>query len=277
MAAQSAADQQRFAARVQWTRRAGNFLRKTFPWLGTRLDKGLRDAIEQWSGPRGKLFLLAGADPNFECFPNIPAASRCARIGNAELIAWICASGGNPASCNAENWGPIHHAAAKGHVASIHMLSRWGASLRQRANNGWTPLMVACRENRIESIIELCAMGVEVDEPDERGEPPLLLCSRRGFDEAVKALLKAGARVNLTERRGFQAIHLAAQQGHDAICLMLLDAGADPEAAGPWNKTPSGLAKAEGRASTFALLERAALSRLNCTLAPPTPKQAKRL
>jgi ankyrin repeat protein len=253
------------ASRLALARAPGNALRRLFPSLGRYLDLQLREAIESWATRSAKLWLLAGARPHAMSFPNMDVASRCARMGNAELLVWLCACGADPNARNSENWTPIHQASAKGHGPAIIALASSGADTAAKANNGWTPLILACRENRVEAIEVLCALGAPVDEPDERGEPPLLLCSRRGLEEAARMLLSHGARVDLTERRGFQAIHLAASQGYDGICLALIEAGADPEAAGPWSKTPAAISKAEGHASTLSLIERALLARLGAT------------
>lgn len=251
----------------RWLRPIANALKSAPFGLGVKaaasIDNGLREAIENWNTPAGKRYLALGADPTQESFNGISYTCRCARIGNAELIAWLCHFGADPNLAGNEQWAPLHHASAKGHRAAIEALIFAGADASAKANNGWTPLMLAAKENRLEAIDALCLAKCAIDDPDARGESPLLLCARKGFLDAARLLLKHGADILATERRGFQAIHLAAAQGHDEICKCLIEAGADPGSPGPWSKTPAGLARAEGHASTVALLEQAILQNLD--------------
>lgn len=252
----------KLAARIAAIRKAGLWLRQRFPSAGNKMDQGLREAIENWRRAQGKFWILAGARIDTESYPGIRVTSRCARIGNADLIEWLCAAGADPNERGSENWTPAHHASSKGHARVLQALFHAGANLNARASSngrGFTPLIVACRENRQDCVEELSRLGASIDDPDDKGETPLLLCARRGFEGLLVALLQAGARVDATEFRGFQAIHLAASQGHEAICRALLAAGADPEARGPWNKTASNLALAEGHDYVAALLEHQAL------------------
>ena len=246
------------------------------------MDRGLRNAIENWRTGEGKIWIIAGALVDAESYPGIKVTSRCARIGNAELIEWLCAAGANPDETGNENWTPAHHASSRGHAQALQALFRAEANLNARASSdgrGFTPLIVACRENRQDSIEALSKLGARIDDPDDKGETPLLLCARRGFESLVVMLLEAGARVDATEFRGFQAIHLAASQGHEGICRALLAAGADPEARGPWHKTPSNLAMAEGHDYVASLMERMALQKTGSIpeAATSTPSSVKRL
>lgn len=269
-------------SRLKSARKAGLWLREKWPAIGMKMDRGLRDAIENWSTRQGKFWIIAGASVDAESFSGIKVTSRCARIGNAELIEWLCAAGADPDETGIEKWTPAHHASSKGHARVLQALFRAGANFNARASSdgrGFTPLIVACRENRQDSIEQLSKLGARIDDPDDKGETPLLLCARRGFESLVVILLQAGARVDATEFRGFQAIHLAASQGHEGICRALLAAGADPEARGPWNKTPSNLALAEGHDYVASLMERMALQKPGSIpeAEASTPSSVKRL
>lgn len=273
---------EKLRSRLASFRKVGLWLRHKWPSIGLQMDLGLRDAIENWRSRHAKFWILAGAKVDAESYPGIKVTSRCARIGNATLIDWLCAAGANPNETGNENWTPAHHASSKGHALVLQALFFAGANLNARASSdgrGFTPLIIACRENRQDSIEALCKLGARVDDPDDKGETPLLLCARRGFESLVALLLQAGARVDATEFRGFQAIHLAASQGHEGICRALLAAGADPEARGPWNKTPSNLAMAEGHDYVASLMERMALEKPGSIpdAKPSTPSSIKRL
>jgi uncharacterized protein len=100
-------------------------------------------------------------------------------------------------------------------------LSRHGADLNARANDGTTALMIA---------------------------------SAQGHASVVDVLLQNGAEVNPRNGDKITALHLACEAGHLAAARRLLQGGADTAAQDRYGKTPLEIASIRGHSNVQKLL-----------------------
>ncbi|KAE8815237.1 protein kinase-like [Hordeum vulgare] len=140
----------------------------------------------------------------------------------------------------AEQWAPLHAAAARGDCGEVRRLGQEALAVRDK--DGRTALHVAAAAGEAEAVAELVDMGADSAAADARGRTPLDVAREKGYKEVVDVLqrwelvMTAARRGDLRslelllakrtglrgrDQYGLTALHVAAIKGHcDAIALL---------------------------------------------------------
>ncbi|CAL1139465.1 unnamed protein product [Cladocopium goreaui] len=145
---------------------------------------------------------------------------------------------------NTDGMGPLHLAAAKGHLEVVEALLAAGASVEAKDGNGSGPLHFAAFKGHLEVVEALLAAGASVEAKNDNGCGPQ---SRDGRDREMEFATLAGDEprfhqyivlvilINTTSDSGCHCrtpLHWAALYGHTAAVEQLLAAGAAVDAVG---------------------------------------------
>ncbi|KAG8078369.1 hypothetical protein GUJ93_ZPchr0007g5779 [Zizania palustris] len=174
----------------------------------------------------------------------------------------------------AEQWAPLHAAAARGDSGEVRRLGP--DALRARDRDGRTALHVAAEAGEAEVTAALVEMGADTAAADARGRTPLDVAREKGYQEVVDILerwelVMAAARrgdlqnletllnkrigVRGRDQYGLTALHLAAIKGHcDAIALLAGSGCMDIECEDVEGHRPLHLAVEGGCAEAVELL-----------------------
>ena len=138
-------------------------------------------------------------------------------------------------------------------TVSIAQLDEWlahGANLNVELNNA----VLAGDQVRIAYLLD--SKHVPIDALDLQGETALQVAIRQKSQVLVRYLLGRGAGVAVPDRDGWTPLMTAAWVGDGPIVTLLTRQHADPDAAGPGDLTPLGIALTGGKdAATAALIE----------------------
>ncbi|XP_062207316.1 protein VAPYRIN-like [Phragmites australis] len=141
---------------------------------------------------------------------------------------------------DAEQWAPLHAAAARGDIEGVRRLGPEALAARDR--EGRTALHAAAAAGEAEVAAALVDMGADTSAADARGRTPLDVAREKGYQEVVdvlerwelvmtaarrgdlqslESLISKRAGVRGRDQYGLTALHLAAIKGHcDAIALL---------------------------------------------------------
>jgi len=89
--------------------------------------------------------------------------------------------------------GPLHYAAAWGHLAIVRLLLDRGANINSRDKHKSTPFIAAAEHGHISIVRELLDRGANINARDSSGFTALMRAARGGHVEVVKLLLERGA------------------------------------------------------------------------------------
>lgn len=175
---------------------------------------------------------------------------------------------------DAEQWAPLHAAAARGDCGEVRRLGR--EALAARDKDGRTALHVAAAAGEAEAVAELVDMGADSAAADARGRTPLDVAREKGYKEVVDVLqrweqvMTAARRGDLRslefllskrtglrgrDQYGLTALHVAAIKGHcDAIALLAGSGCMDVECEDVEGHRPLHLAVEGGCADAVDLL-----------------------
>jgi ankyrin repeat protein len=106
------------------------------------------------------------------------------------------------------------------------LLSRKGADINNKGNDGETPLHLAVINGDNELITLLLDRKARIDEPDTDGYTPLALAAARNKARSVKLLTSRGANLEATIPGGYTPLFIAIGQGKLSAAKALIDAGA---------------------------------------------------
>eukprot|EP01047_Picozoa_sp_COSAG01_P009716 COSAG01_NODE_402_length_17510_cov_6.871575_14_plen_171_part_00 len=116
--------------------------------------------------------------------------------------------------------------AQQGYGVVIRQMLQSGADPdAQDPNNGESAMIIAAVHGHIDTVRILLKAGATVDLATDRGAAALLVASQQGHARIVGVLLDAGANPNLPDHAGATPLGLAAQQGHAYAVNTLLDKG----------------------------------------------------
>lgn len=96
--------------------------------------------------------------------------------------------------------------------------------------NDWTPLHLAAARGDLPRATALLDDGAPVDPLNGNRRTPLYEASKRGQTEVVTLLLNRGANPNAKTKLGYTPLLAAADEGHADTLAVLLSQGADPRA-----------------------------------------------
>uniref|UniRef100_A0ACD5W245 Uncharacterized protein n=1 Tax=Avena sativa TaxID=4498 RepID=A0ACD5W245_AVESA len=175
---------------------------------------------------------------------------------------------------DAEQWAPLHAAAARGDCGEVRRLGP--DALEARDKDGRTSLHVAAAAGEAEVVAELVEMGADAAVADARGRTPLDVAREKGYKEVADILQRweqvmtaarrgdlqsletlLGKRTGLRGRDqyGLTALHVAAIKGHcDAIALLAGSGCMDIECEDEEGHRPLHLAVEGGCADAVDLL-----------------------
>ncbi|OEL31145.1 hypothetical protein BAE44_0007836 [Dichanthelium oligosanthes] len=175
---------------------------------------------------------------------------------------------------DAEQWAPLHAAAARGDCGEVRRLGP--EALAARDCDGRTVLHAAAAAGEVEAVAVLVDMGADTSAADARGRTPLDVAREKGYQEVVdvlerwelvmtaarrgdlqslESLLGKRAGVRGRDQYGLTALHLAAIKGHcDAIALLGGSGCMDIECKDVEGHRPLHLAVEGGHAEAVELL-----------------------
>ncbi|KAI5007162.1 hypothetical protein ZWY2020_047110 [Hordeum vulgare] len=174
----------------------------------------------------------------------------------------------------AEQWAPLHAAAARGDCGEVRRLGQEALAVRDK--DGRTALHVAAAAGEAEAVAELVDMGADSAAADARGRTPLDVAREKGYKEVVDVLqrwelvMTAARRGDLRslelllakrtglrgrDQYGLTALHVAAIKGRcDAIALLAGSGCMDVECEDVEGHRPLHLAVEGGCADAVDLL-----------------------
>ncbi|PAN27766.1 hypothetical protein PAHAL_5G105500 [Panicum hallii] len=174
----------------------------------------------------------------------------------------------------AEQWAPLHAAAARGDCGEVRRLGPEALAARDR--EGRTVLHAAAAAGEAEAVAVLVDMGADTSAADARGRTPMDVAREKGYQEVVdvlerwelvmtaarrgdlqslETLLGKRAGVRGRDQYGLTALHLAAIKGHsDAVALLAGSGCMDIECEDVEGHRPLHLAVEGGHAEAVELL-----------------------
>uniref|UniRef100_A0A0E0M0U6 MSP domain-containing protein n=1 Tax=Oryza punctata TaxID=4537 RepID=A0A0E0M0U6_ORYPU len=174
----------------------------------------------------------------------------------------------------AEQWAPLHAAAARGDTGEVRRLGPDALGARDR--EGRTALHVAAAAGEVAAAAALVDMGADAAATDARGRTPLDVAREKGYQEVVdvlerwelvmtaarrgdlqslESLLSKRAGVRGRDQYGLTALHLAAIKGHCDVIALLAGSGCmDIECEDVEGHRPLHLAVEGGSAEAVELL-----------------------
>jgi ankyrin repeat protein len=145
-----------------------------------------------------------------------------ARYGRQDCVAYLLASGTNPACTDTAGRTPLHLASWFGH----HDIAR-----------------------------ALIAAGAPIDQPDSSGKTPLHCAAWFGNRGVELVLLEKKVPLNAQDQGGDTPLHLACAHNRTEIVADLLKAGADTKVRNGLQKTPEEVAEEADRGEIVELLQ----------------------
>ncbi|CAL4960661.1 unnamed protein product [Urochloa decumbens] len=175
---------------------------------------------------------------------------------------------------HADQWAPVHAAAARGDCGEVRRLGPEALAARDR--EGRTVLHAAAAAGEAEAVAVLVDMGADTAAADARGRTPMDVAREKGYQEVVdvlerwelvmtaarrgdlpslETLLSKRAGVRGRDQYGLTALHLAAIKGHcDAVALLAGSGCMDIECEDVEGHRPLHLAVEGGHADAVELL-----------------------
>ncbi len=109
----------------------------------------------------------------------------------------------------------------------IKYLTKSGADINAKADNGTTPLHALARNGYSECFKLLVSGGADITAVDNRGSILLFIAAASGHKDIVEFLVSKGADVNAADKDGWTSIAQASIQGYTDIVEILIKNGAD--------------------------------------------------
>ncbi|CEM20045.1 unnamed protein product [Vitrella brassicaformis CCMP3155] len=172
--------------------------------------------------PRGWNLLIYAIENNVGDYI-LPIVERMAEVEKADMINFR-----DPLQRT-----PLHHACAKGDVASVKKLIDLEADVFAKDHLGYTALHLSCEEGNLSVVHIMIDSTPDIDEPNKFGETPIHLAAHNGHIAAMLALLDpelaiVPADTTITDASGRTLLMKACMSGHiDLVHLLLKTRQAD--------------------------------------------------
>jgi len=226
--------------------RVREILAETPTWNSPADLDALRQALQKASArgslPIARLLLEHGAatdppsgDPRY--VNEISALYRAAEGGRTEVASLLLKHGANANWQNKVGATPLFPACLRGHVETLRVLLRGGASVDHRDVERETPLLFLARQknfpkNLLECVTTLIACGADLNAADKDSKTPLIWAATNSNLLLVSTLLTNDfgriADVHARTNRCRNALHIAAETSAVEVVKVLLSHGADP-------------------------------------------------
>lgn len=209
-----------------------------------------------------------------------------ARNGYADCVKALLEKGADVNALN-ERLLPLNDAARWGHYDCITLLIQHGADTQMKSRAGSKPLVLASMYGHTDCVELLVSIDEEkgIDDKDEAlywaachgnketmdvlivagadvnyksphgGDTALMQTAWRGHLDRAESLIAAGAKLNERDDNGSTALMNAANSCKIELMESLIDAGADLGIVNNDDDTALGVAKRNGRTSSFDILE----------------------
>ncbi len=197
--------------------------------LNESRDTALGAAVQESNKAIVQLLLNHGAKPKADTI------EEAFKIGNAEIIAALLASGTDTYEKNNVNNTALIYAARYGNIDIVTHLLKNSANINAQEMShdgvldGDTALIAASHNGHTDIVKLLLDKGADIDTKVYYcGDTALMKACGGGYIDIVKLLLDKGAQVNsVNEYYGFTALMKARRCGFIEIVQLLLDNGAD--------------------------------------------------
>jgi quinoprotein dehydrogenase-associated probable ABC transporter substrate-binding protein len=159
------------------------------------------------------------------------APLRRATVPRAQVDKWL--KGG--ADVNDE----LHNAALAADIERLkHLLTKQGADVNAKGDDGEAPLHLAVTNGDTEMITLLLDRKADINAPDGDGYPPITLAAARNKVQVIKLLASRGANLEAEIPGGYTPLFVAIGEGKYAAAKELMEAGAKCKVAeGPQHYT----------------------------------------
>ena len=168
--------------------------------------------------------------------------------------------GGASAEGEGSDLGPLHLAAAKGHVDACALLIKHGADVQRRTRvTKQMPLHHAVRHDHSRVVAFLLDHGAPVNAKAAGGYTALAVAAHFGSAQSMRLLLQRGASVHsLSKREQYTPLHIAMTTRHMLTSLQLIEhADTDHNAVDLKGRTPLHVAAQFGNMAAVVALVRA--------------------
>ncbi|EGD81064.1 hypothetical protein PTSG_13132 [Salpingoeca rosetta] len=194
--------------------------------------------------------VLAGFDVNRPLDAGCPAIVSAAINGNADAVQYLAARGAHADGACSDGSTPLMHAARRGDVAMVKVLTAVGADIEaETPANKWTALTFATTNGQIEVAKYLHRLDMDFEEREWTGTP-LMWAAAMGQEDMLQHLLKSNRKswkaLETRDEHGQTAVMWAAQTGHLGCLMQLVQAGATLQVTTHAGWTPLMAAAYEG-------------------------------
>lgn len=132
-----------------------------------------------------------------------------ARVGEAhdKMVEFLLSHGASP-DYSADEFGPLHMAAALDDLPTVHLLLRYGASVDLKPRDR-TPLLVAVQDGSFAVVRELIAAGANIDVHDSLGNNLVAIAADQHSEELVRLFVQLGIDPCVRDKDGNSATYWA--------------------------------------------------------------------
>ncbi|KAK2805511.1 hypothetical protein FQN51_000337 [Onygenales sp. PD_10] len=161
-----------------------------------------------------------------ERLPALHVVSKLGYFGIVEILLGVCQVNVR----DTEGYTALHHAASRGHVEIVQLLSRAkGAKLDILSRDGCTPLWLAASNGHPYVVNILIGRQARLDIPgSDTRQTPLSQAVINGHYDTVNLLVQQGANLDSKDMHCRTPLSLAAENYRGDIMELLLKNGADP-------------------------------------------------
>jgi ankyrin repeat protein len=110
-------------------------------------------------------------------------------------------------------WTALIYAGRDDNAAALDLLIKYGASVKEKCDNGDTALTQAIEGWHSFTAIRLIELGADLEPVTWTGKTPLLNAAENGDAAVCAALIRAGANIDAVDRNGMNALDLARKCG----------------------------------------------------------------
>jgi ankyrin repeat protein len=202
-------------------------------------------------------YLLAhGAHPDARDGEGHTALIDATRFEFADIATYLADHKADVNLADHTQWTPLMYAAWQDSPELVGMLTKRGAQVGAKNDDGLTPIAIASQNGKLKAADALIDAGADVNAPVAKGGyTPLMLAAISGSGDLAETLIKHGAKVNAVNPGGVTALMIAVANDHAKVALLLLKAGADPHARSEDGRTALSIAQASSDDALVKVLQ----------------------